>query len=269
MLYPAGIPTGTNPPSPVAGCPVRVYQGWPEREAIDADMAAGIVDVTVYSMPGSVNTTRYPVVDVPISVSPPTLVWTVEGTTATLSGTVSTPQNVGLLIDRQAYLYAVQSADTLASIASALAALIGAVQPASAVGPAVTIPDGQSVIGRAGGIGTTLRETGRQRVTVQITISAPSDALRDAVGGIIEPILRSLRRLALDDHSIAMIWFGQVADSDETAKSGIYRRILSLDAEYASTITSTAAQVISFTQRVTQEPCDDSTISTFTFRSGS
>src|SRR5580658_10069084 len=77
ILYPAGVPAGTTPASPVVGCPVRVFQGWPERQAIDADMAAGIVDVSVYTMPGSTNTSRYPIVDVPISVSPPTLVWTV------------------------------------------------------------------------------------------------------------------------------------------------------------------------------------------------
>jgi hypothetical protein len=266
MLYPAGVPAGTNPPSPVAGCPVRVFQGWPEREAIDADMAAGIVDVTVYSMPGSTNTTRYPEVDIPISISPPTLEWSVAGTTATLGGTVSTPQNVGLLVDRRAYLYAVQPTDTLASIATALAALVNAVQPASAAGPAVTIPGSHAIIGRAGGVATTLREIGRQKVTVQITISAPSDALREAVGGTIEPGLRTLRRLALGDHSIAMIWFSQVADSDETTKSGIYRRIISLDAEYASTVTSTTAQVISFSHRVSKKPHIDDTRASLMFK---
>jgi hypothetical protein len=94
MLYPAGVPAGTTPPSPVAGCPVRVFQGWPEREAIDADMAAGIVDVTVNVLPGGVNTTRYPVVDVPISISPPTLEWTIEGTSATLGGVQSRPRRM-------------------------------------------------------------------------------------------------------------------------------------------------------------------------------
>ncbi|MEI9983518.1 MAG: hypothetical protein WDN69_10105 [Aliidongia sp.] len=60
LLYPAGVPAGTNPPSPVAGAPVRVFQGWPEREAVDADMTAGIIDVSVYVLPGSTNTSRYP-----------------------------------------------------------------------------------------------------------------------------------------------------------------------------------------------------------------
>ena len=251
MLYPAGIPAGTNPASPVAGCPVRVFQGWPEREAIDADMAAGIVDVSVYVLPGSVNTTRYPEVDVPVSTSPPTLAWSVEGTTATLGGTVSAPQNVGLQVDRQAFIYAVQPMDTLASIATALAALVNGVQPASAVGPVVTIPGSNCVIGRVGGVGITLREVGRERVTVEIVIMASSDALRNTVGAAIEPGLRTLRRTRLADESVAMTWFGQVVDTDELAKSGIYRRTIWVNGEYASTITSTVAQVISFTDTVT------------------
>jgi hypothetical protein len=251
LIYPAGVPAGTAPASPVTLCPARVFQGWSEREAIDADMAAGIVNVSVYVTPGSVNTTRYPEVDVPISVSEPTLEWTVVGNTATLGGVVSTPQNVGLLVDRQAFIYAVQPTDTLASIATALAGLINAVQPASVVGSVVTVPGSLSIIGRAGGIGTTLREVGRERVTLEIVVLAPSDALRNAVGGAIEPGLRSLRRIRLADQSIAMIWFGQVADTDEAVKSDIYRRVLWIDAEYASTITSTVAQIINFSQTLT------------------
>jgi hypothetical protein len=254
LLYPGGVPAGTNAPSPVAGVPVRVFQGYPEREATDADLAAGIVDVSVYVMPGSVNTSRYPVVDVPVSIAAPTLTWSVTGPTATLSGVVTTPQNVGLLVDKQAYLYAVQPSDTLASIATALAALIDAVQPASASGPGVTVPGSHSIIGRAGGIGTTLREVGRERVSLQIVIWAPSEAFRNAVGGVVEPGLRDLRRLKLADQSIAMVWFDTVSDTDDLGKSDLYQRTLWLNAEYASTITTTAAQIICFTETVKQFP---------------
>jgi hypothetical protein len=246
ILYPAGVPSGTNPPTPIVNCPVRVFQGWPEREAVDADMTAGIVDVSVYSLPSGINTTRYPVVDVPIALTPPTLCWSVAGTAATLGGTVTAPQNIGLLVDGQAYLYAVQPADTLGSIASALAASIAAIQSASATGPVVSVPGSHSIIGRAGGVATTLREVGREKVIVQIKIWAPSDALRSAVGAALEPVLRNLRRLPLADQSIAMIWFDGVSDIDELAKSDVYERRLSLETEYASTVTSSAAQILSF-----------------------
>ncbi|MEI9983519.1 MAG: hypothetical protein WDN69_10110 [Aliidongia sp.] len=144
-----------------------------------------------------------------------------------------------------------QAADTLSSITASLAILVSAVQPASAAGPVITIPDSHSIRGRVGGVATTLREVGRERVTVQIVVWAPSDAARNAVGSALEPGLRSLRRLPLVDLSIAMIRFGQIADNDETAKSAVYRRTLALDVEYASTVASTAAEILSFGEAVT------------------
>jgi hypothetical protein len=63
--------------------------------------------------------------------------------------------------------------------------------------------------------------------------------------------LRDLRRLKLADQSIAMIWFSQVADSDELAKADLYRRNLVLSAEYASTVTSTTAQILNFAEAIT------------------
>jgi hypothetical protein len=250
ILYPSGIPSGSTLASPVVNCPVRIFQGSPEREAIDADMAAGIVDVSVASVPGGINTTRYPVVDIPVALTPASLGWSVAGATATLGGTVATPQNVGLLVDGQAFLYAVQPTDTLASVAAALAALIAAVQPAGAAGAMVTVPGSHSLIGRAGGFATTQREVGRERVTVQITIWAASEALRQAVGSAIEPGLRDLRRLPLAEGSIAMCWFGAATDADEAEKSSIYRRTLNVSAEYASIIIGTAAQILDFSENI-------------------
>lgn len=250
ILYPSGIPSGTTPASPVVNCPVRVFSGSPEREAIDADMAAGIVDVSVASVSGGLNTTRYPVVDIPVALTPPSLSWSVSSTTATLGGTVSTPQNVGLAVDGQAFLYAVQPTDTPASIVAALAVLIAAMQPASAAGAAVTVPGSHLLIGRTGGVAITQREVGRERVTVQIIIWAGSEGQRQAVGSAVEPALRDLRRLPLADGSIAMIWFGTTMDADEAEKSTIYRRTLTVVAEYASIIAGTAAEILDFSDTV-------------------
>ena len=250
LLYPGGVPAGSNPPSPVAGVPVCVFQGWPERGAVDADLAAGLVNVSVYAQGGGVNTSRYPVEDVPIALTPPTLSWTIAGTEATLAGTVATPQNVGLLVDGRAYLYGVQAGDTPASIAASLAALVAAVQPASATGPVVSIPGSRSIIGRAGGTATTLREVGRQTVVLEVAIWAPSEASRNAVGSAIEPGLRDIRRLPLPDRSIAMVRFVDVADSDVSALAGLYPRTMRIEAEYASTVTGSAAQILSFAETI-------------------
>lgn len=243
-LYPAG--------APVAGCPVRIFQGRPEREALDADLAAGTVNVSVFILSGGYNTSRYPVVDTVLSIPATTLSWSVVGATATLVGTVFSPQNVGLVVDGAAFIYAVQPTDTLASIATALATQIDATQPASAVGPVVSIPNSHSISGRVGAVGTTLREVGREMVTVTVEISAPSDTLRTAVGAVVEPALRDLRRIKLTDQSIAVVWYELTMDSDGAEKADLYRRTIHIGAEYASTVTGTFAQVLTVCTTIAQ-----------------
>ena len=249
-LYPAGVPAGSNPSSPVAGCPIRIFQGRPEREALDADLAAGTVNVSVFIQSGGRNTSRYPVVDTVLSIPATTLSWSVAGIQATVTGTVSSPQNVGLMVDGAAFIHGVQPADTLASIAAAIAGLVDAVQPASAAGSVISIPNAQSISGRVGAVGTTLREIGREIVTATIDIWAPSEALRNAVGAVIEPALRDLRRITLADQSVAVVWYGQTVDVDGLEKADLYRRMIQVEAEYASTISGSFAQVLTVSANV-------------------
>jgi hypothetical protein len=124
--------------------------------------------------------------------------------------------------------------------------MVNATQAARAEGSTVIIPGSYSIVGRAGGIGTTLREVGREKVTVEVTIWASSEEARDEVGAAIEPHLRSIRRLKLVDQSIAMIWFDTVCDEDVLEKSKIYKRAFWVFSEYASTIAGKSAQVINF-----------------------
>jgi hypothetical protein len=251
LLYPGGIPAGPTPASPIVGVPVRIYPGAPEREALDNDLAAGIVNVTVEVGQDGQDTTRFPVVDQVIGMNPATLGWAIAGTTATLGGTVSTPQNAGLLVDGKAYLYAVQPVDTLATIAAAVAALIGVDQPATAVGAVVSVPQSRLITGRIGTVGQTLREVARELLTVGITVWAPSQPLRRAVAVAFEPNLRDLRRFALPDQSIAQIWLARSYDDDQPEKAMLYKRNAFYSVEYATTIAGTAPQILTFVETVT------------------
>jgi hypothetical protein len=251
LAYPVGVPSGAAPPSPLIGAPVRIYAGSPEREALDADLAAGIVNVSVEIGHDGENTSRFPVLDQVIAASPPTLTWTIEGTGATLGGTVTVPQNAGLLVDGRAYLYAVQPTDTLASIANALAALIEADQPAAADGPVVTMPQSRQIIGRVGTVGQTLREVARELVTVHVTVWAPSQLLRQATAVAFEPNLRDLRRFPLPDQSIAQLWLERSYDEDQLEKATLYKRNALYKLEYASTIAGIAPQILTFVETVT------------------
>ena len=56
-LYPNGLEAGCA----VSGAVVRIYRGWPTPAALDSDLAAGRINVSVGGVPGSTRlTTRYP-----------------------------------------------------------------------------------------------------------------------------------------------------------------------------------------------------------------
>lgn len=249
-FYPSGVPAGTNPASPVAGACVRCYAGWPERDQLDKDLAAGIVNVSVYQFGASSNTTRYPAVDIVTSTGTSTLAWAVSGAVATLSGTISAPQNLALLIDGISYTYAVQSADTLAGIAASFAAAISANQSASSTGPDITVPNSHSISGRVGSVGTTSREVSRQKAQIMATVWAPTAPLRASCAAAIGQGLADLRRFTLSDGSVASIVPFSDRPSDAGEKALLYRYDLIYSVEYATTIAGTAAQITVFTENV-------------------
>jgi hypothetical protein len=47
----AAYPNGTSQPS-IGACDIMVYQGWPNPQTLDADMAAGKVHISVFPRPG-------------------------------------------------------------------------------------------------------------------------------------------------------------------------------------------------------------------------
>lgn len=55
LLY----PNGTGQPSSV-GIPCKVFAGWPTAAQLDADLVAGVANVSVYPTQIERNTTRYP-----------------------------------------------------------------------------------------------------------------------------------------------------------------------------------------------------------------
>ena len=71
-VYPNGL-IG-NPPLSVIGAPGRIYRGWPNGVALDADLAAGVFNISVFAKPGMErNTTRFPPVWRVMTAAAPTL----------------------------------------------------------------------------------------------------------------------------------------------------------------------------------------------------
>jgi len=239
----AVYPNGTSSPS-VASVPCKIYRGWPIPANLDADLAAGTINVSVFPQPLEQNVTRYPKDWQTQNVPTPALTLTASGTTITAGGTPSSPLNAAALVNNTGYAYAVQIGDTLNSIATGLAALINVNTPATSSGPVITIPAAAQIAARVGGVGTIIRETKRQKRGFQITCWCPNPALRDLIVPPIDTTLADIEFLSLPDGTGGRLLYERSSVSDRVEREGLYRRDLFYSVEYATTDTQSAAQIV-------------------------
>lgn len=256
LIAQAVYPNGTGQ-SPVAGVGVRVYAGWPMPAQLDADLPQYIINVSVF--PRAVKP-----VDSAISkwrtVAPPlrTITLSVAGQVVTVGGSVSTPQNLALVIDGRAYVYSVQAGDTLTGIATALATQIVTDFPGTtSSGPVITISQGAtlmldfvnqvyqsatlheaSISPRVGGAATRQREVRRQDQEFLISVWANSYDSRDLLGGAVDSALAGINRITLPDGSFGTLRSRALSNSwdDSAQKQRIYRRDLACWIEYSTTV---------------------------------
>lgn len=271
----AGVvyPNGTSQP-PVGGAGVRVYPGWPIAPQLTADIALGIVHVSVFPAGPDRNVTRYAPKQHVMAVHPPTLTLVGSANTVTVGGAMPSPfrpHNMAVLIEGRAFIYPVQALDTLTTIASSLAALIGAVYPGtSSSGPVVSINDADLVftsggmqvvdgqsdaiianvapvppsVARVGSTGTVTTEWERQAQLFRITVWAPDCSSRKAVGDAIKVALAQISFLTMVDGFGARILYKGNRLSDEAEKERIYRRDFTYEIEYATTASQEIATVV-------------------------
>jgi hypothetical protein len=253
ILYPGGVPEGPLPASAITA-PARIYRGWPNGDALDKDLAAGILNVSIFPPNGMErNVTRYgsdwQITQPPVN----TLTATVSGGAVTIGGTVSTPQNIAIKLNRKAYLYGVQNTDTLATIAEALATEIAADHPgttASGAVIAIANPIG-TVLAAVGGVGTAWREVKRQQKQFMVSVWAPSPDIRDAACSLIDPPLADMVRFGLPDGSEAYMQYERSMINDAPEKELLFRRDLYYTVEYPTSITMTATEIVAFGVGVT------------------
>lgn len=247
----AVYPNGTAQP-PIAGSLVHVYPGWPIPANLDADLKAGNVNVSVFPTGTEENVTRFPgfwqVVAPPVT----TLTVTFTDLQATLSGTIATPQNVALIANGNAYAYAVQPTDTLTSIATALAGMIAADHPGVVnSGAVITTPTGvRLTAGHVGGVAGAAREVRRQKKTFVITVWAPSQTIRDALGATIDVALAQILWLSMVDGSAGRLIYASTFLSDSASKVGAFRRDITYTVEYPTLQSQSIPTITAMTQNL-------------------
>ena len=240
-VYPNG--TG-NPVSPVVGFPVKVFAGWPQPELLAADLAAGAGNISVYptdtEKPLPVTARDWQVQSLPAA----TITTTVAGQAVTLGGIVAAGQNVAIQVNGKSYVVAAQDGNTLAALATALAALISADVPATANGAVITVATAHELDAAVGTSGTLIRQLRRQQKTFQITAWANCYNERDQLGAAIDQAIEPLSRAALPDGSIAILHYRQTRQDDSMQKQRIYRRDIFYAIDYATTQTTGGSSVV-------------------------
>ncbi len=238
-------PNGTSQPS-ITGVPTVAYVGWPSAANLDADLAAiatgaGKIHVTVFPTAIERNTTRFPKAWQPQVAPVQTLSLSVNGQQVTVGGTVATPQNVMLMVNRSPVVYAVQATDTLTSIATALSLLVSG---ASSAGAVVTLPNSAVIsAARVGASGTSIMEIRRQDRVFQISIWADTPANRDLTAQVVDVALATTEFLTMPDLTAARLIYRNSMVDDMVQKANLFSRNLMYSVEYATTVTQLETQI--------------------------
>jgi hypothetical protein len=246
-------PTGIAQPSAVANgaggfAPLKIFRGWPNSAALDADLAAGVSNISVFSRGVTeTNTTRYPVDYQTLRQQVATVGTVVLNNTVTITGgydpTVS--QYITLVIGpRVVVTYAPVLSDTPSKIAAALAALISAAfAPATASGAVITMASSALIKSIVGTAGVQIAEVERQRIQIQITLWCPTPPIRDNIARLIVPAMALQTFIIMPDTSACRLRYNNTVVFDTAEKAQLYRRDLIYTAEYATTVTDTAFDI--------------------------
>jgi len=244
-------PNGTAAESAI-GNACRIYRGFPNAPALDADLAAGVVNVSVAAEEGLLkNVTRYPRRWVSVAPVASTLVVSVSNNSATFSGGCAVGQLAGVVVNDAVYSYAVQLNDSAATVASNLAAMLReAGWLVEYAGTTVGVPGAERFDARVVYGAGALQEIKRQQQLFKISIWCPDPASRDAAAPVIDLALADLTFIPLADGASARLVFVASAAQDGTADASLYRRDLTYSAEYPTTLAQMTPAMLFGTARV-------------------
>ena len=248
LIASALYPNGTSQSSTV-GFNVRVGAGWPNAIALDSDLAQSIANISIYATAQERNTTRYAEQWQVSTQTAPTVTLARSGSTVTVGGTLPGTyfaQNLAVFVANVPYTYTVQPSDTLASIASALAASIAHTWPGTtSAGAVITLPAGAAIgVLRTGGTGTGIKVVRNQERVFQITAWASTPAQRTALENALDALFADMRFLVMPDGVSARIIYRDSPQQDSGEKAHLFRRDFRYSVDFATTIVQSAPQVI-------------------------
>lgn len=230
-LYPQG-----SEESSVPGPDCRIYRGWPNSAALDTDLAAGRINVTVFpSGTTSRITTRFAEQWLGSSELP-TLIVSTDGMSVTFSGTADPGQIAGVLVDGEGYAYRTKVGDTPQSVAANLAVKLREVSIVHLSDQTLTMTGASHVAARVASDAPMQQEVRRQEQALRITCWCPTPTTRDATATAIDQALSRQRFLALADNTQGRLSYSGTTVFDQSQNARLYRRDLIYNVEFATII---------------------------------
>jgi hypothetical protein len=235
LVADALYPSGSGSPS-LPGPDCRIYRGWPNSAALNTDLAAGIINVTVFPQgePGR-NTTRY-WQQWQGSPGQPTVTVTVSGVSVTIGGTVNPGQLVGILVNSSSYVYATLTGDTPETVAANLATAARADWIVNLSGATLTITGASGLLARVVANASVMQEVRRQEQRFRITCWCPTPTSRDISASAIDQLLVGFQFINLADGSLGRLQYHGTLVFDQSQDALLYRRDLLYDVEYPTTV---------------------------------
>lgn len=241
MAAAALYPNGTSQPSAVVA-PCKIYPGWPNSTQLDADLLAGVVNVSVFPVEGS--SAKAPLIlDNPQMIVAPVhgLTASVSNQSVTITGTPTTGEFATIIADDK-HAYSSAGASSAAILSALLTAAQGDYPSASLSGPTLTIP-AASIQARLGAPATLGNVVHKQKQSFRITIWASTEALRSATAAVVDVALKRVNVVTFPDTSKGIMTYERTLITDNMERSVCYRRDLVFSIEYATLDTYPAVEV--------------------------
>jgi hypothetical protein len=231
-------PNGTGEAS-VPGPDCRIYRGWPNSAALDTDLAAGKINVTVFSVDGTGRTTTRYAEQWIGAPAQPTLSVTVQGTSVTFYGAADPGQVAGIVADGATYAYRTKAGDTPQLVAASLAAMARGRSIVQLAQNTLTIAGVGNLLARVVADASVQSEVRRQEQGFRITCWCPTPATRDAAAAAIDQALSCQRFIALSDGTRGRLLYDGTAIFDQSQNARLYRRDLNYAVEYPTILSGT------------------------------
>ena len=240
----AVYPNGTSQSS-VAAMDCRIYEGWPLPDKLDKDMrglddngnprvGGPVANVSVYAMPGT-GIKIFDILDETYVLRPAVhgMAVTVVNGVINVAGQPTVGEYISLVCDGN-IVFSQTGASTAAILSNLAAQALPTYPGTGATATTLAVPVGHSLVVRQGAVGLLGKAINRQRQSIMITVWAPNERVRSQLAIAVDILTKKNTRITLPDTSQAVVFYVRTSNSDDQQASGIYRRDLIYDVDYAT-----------------------------------